>query len=140
MSETPSHDQPVTHSYHIRFPAHEPRRDDPHYKLFEAYRRAHVGSAVCAVGARGPEFKAECAGGLELHHRIVEFAVLNAVDLKTFIKDYPDVSDEAALQTWAESAPNFEFLCTFHHRGHGGVHVASASDFEAEQYVPGLIS
>lgn len=30
--------------------------------------------------------------------------------------------------------------CAFHHRGHGGVHVASASDFEAEKYVKGLIS
>lgn len=30
--------------------------------------------------------------------------------------------------------------CEFHHRGHGGVHVASASDFEAEKYVRRLIS
>lgn len=30
--------------------------------------------------------------------------------------------------------------CEFHHRGHGGVHVSSASDFEAEKYVRGLIS
>jgi hypothetical protein len=30
--------------------------------------------------------------------------------------------------------------CSFHHRGHGGVHVASSSDFTAEFYVPGLIS
>jgi hypothetical protein len=27
----------------------------------------------------------------------------------------------------------------FHHRGHGGKHVAAFSDFEAEKYVRGLI-
>lgn len=30
--------------------------------------------------------------------------------------------------------------CEFHHRGHGGVHVAAAADFEASRYVRGLIS
>ncbi len=30
--------------------------------------------------------------------------------------------------------------CEFHHRGHAGVHVASASDYEAETFVRGLIS
>lgn len=39
-----------------------------------------------------------------------------------------------------ESAANLEWLCEFHHRGHGGVHVASSADFEAEKFIKGLIS
>jgi hypothetical protein len=30
--------------------------------------------------------------------------------------------------------------CMFHHRGHGGVHVATSSDYEAERFIKGLIS
>jgi hypothetical protein len=41
---------------------------------------------------------------------------------------------------WVESADNLQWLCEFHHRGHGGVHIASSSDYEAERYVRGLIA
>jgi len=56
------------------------------------------------------------------------------------MKDYPGVSDPNKVGEWVESALNLLWLCEFHHRGHGGVHVASSSDFEAEKYVRGLIS
>ncbi len=54
--------------------------------------------------------------------------------------DYPGVSNPDEVGAWVETGANFVWYCQFHHRGHGGAHVASASDFEAEKYVKGLIS
>jgi len=135
-----AHDTQVTHTYHIHYPRHEPRADDPHYTLFNAYRKAHVATAVCAVGARGPKFLADCKGGLQLHHKIIEFAMQNEVDLETFAKDFVGVTTQDELMAWAESDPNFQWLCEFHHIGHAGVHVMSASDWSNGWYIPGLAS
>ena len=44
----PTHDQPVSHSYTVHYPAHPAREGDPHYADFEAYRRANVATARCA--------------------------------------------------------------------------------------------
>ncbi|ORV92837.1 hypothetical protein AWC11_07390 [Mycobacterium interjectum] len=82
----------------------------------------------------------ECDGPLELHHAHVEFALQNGIDLKWLEADYPGISDPDSVGVWVESAANLEWLCRFHHRGHGGVHVASAADFEAGKFVRGLIS
>ena len=133
-----AHDQKVTHSYTVRYPDHQPRRSDPHYKDFEHYRCATKDTARCAVGAHRDDYT-ECAGPLELHHAHIEFALQNGIDLAWLEVDYPGVSDPTSVGAWVESAPNLAWLCLFHHRGAGGVHVASASDFEAEKYVKGLI-
>jgi hypothetical protein len=133
-----AHDQAVTHRYTVRFPDHAPRESDPHYVDFEHYRRQTHKTAKCAIGEHRDDFS-ECAGQLELHHAHVEFALQNAVDLKWLEKDYPGISDPDKVGAWVESAANLLWLCLFHHRGHGGVHVASASDFEASKYVRGLI-
>lgn len=134
-----AHDQKVTHSYSIHYPAHSPREGDPNYVDFEAYRRKTVKAAKCSVGAHRDDYS-ECVGGLELHHAHIEFALQNGVNLRWLERDYPGVSDPASVGAWVESADNLMYLCEFHHRGHGGVHVASASDYEAERYVQGLIS
>lgn len=135
--EVVAHDQVVVNRYTIHFPEHEPRKDDPHYLAFEAYRRAHVHEAVCYVGKRiGLD---ACDGGIELHHHFLEFAVANEVDLQAIEVDYPNLTDPEKVAEWAESEPNFMWLCAKHHRGVGGVHHAAASDFEAEIYVKNLI-
>jgi hypothetical protein len=123
----------------MHYPAHPARKDDPHYVDFEAYRRAHKATALCAIGEHRGDFS-ECGGGLELHHAHVEFSLQNGVDLKWLEKDYEGISDPDKVGAWVESGANLVFLCEFHHRGHGGVHVASASDYEAEKYIRGLIS
>jgi hypothetical protein len=41
---------------------------------------------------------------------------------------------------WVESAENLMLLCVFHHRGPGGVHTASASDFEGAGFIRNLLS
>lgn len=136
---TPAHTRPITHSYTLHWPAHPPRRDDPHYRDFEAYRRRTHATAKCAVGEHRDDFS-ECAGELELHHALVEFALTNSIDLAWLEKDFPGISNPDEVGAWVESANNLEWLCEFHHRGHGGVHCATASDFEAEKYVRDLIS
>lgn len=135
MAVTKAHDQKVTHSYQVHYPDHYPRPEDPHYIDFEHYRKAHIKTAVCAYAATS-----ECHGGLELHHRYVEFSLQNGVDITLLEKDFPGISDPTQVGAWVESDENFEWFCAGHHRGHGGVHVASASDFQAEKYVKGLIS
>jgi hypothetical protein len=135
----PAHDQNVTHSYLIHYPEHAPREGDANYVDFEAYRAKTVATAQCSVGLHRNDFS-ECSGGLELHHAHIEFAMQNGVDLRWLERDYPGVSDAAHVGAWLETADNLIWLCEHHHRGRGGVHVASASDYEAERYVRTLIS
>ena len=144
---TNKHSQHVAHRYTVNYPEHEPRESDPHYVDFHHWRNAHIGTARCAFGvARGGDFS-EChpgpdswPHGLECHHSVLEYAVQNSVDLALLERDYPGVSDPDSLGAWVESGDNLVFYCTMHHRGPGGVHNASASDWVAEQYVRGLIS
>lgn len=136
-----AHAQTAVHRYMMHYPEHPARKDDPHYRDFEEYRRRTHATAKCAVGGHRNDFS-ECSldKPLELHHAHIEFALQNGVDLAWLEDDYPGVSDAAQVGAWVESASNLEWLCEFHHRGTGGAHVASASDFEAEKYVKGLIS
>lgn len=141
---TPAHDQMFTHRYVVHYPEHGPRESDPHYADFHAYKalRRKNGTYTCdfAVEHRGGDIS-ECTMDkpLECHHRFIEFAVMNAVDLALLEHDYPGVSS-MGVGAWVESAANLMLLCVFHHRGHGGAHVASASDYASLAYVRGLIS
>lgn len=138
--EVAAHQQAIANRYTIAFPEHPARADDPHYKDFEHYRRTHVATAVCHVAERRGGDTSECGGGLELHHSHVEFSMQNGVDLALLEHEYPGISDPEQVGAWVESADNLVFYCAKHHRGHGGVHHASASDFEAETFVRGLIT
>jgi hypothetical protein len=142
----PAHDQAVTHTYVVHYPEHAPRPGDPHYKSFDAYRAAHINDAKCVVGQHRNDYSDCCPGpadwpvGLELHHSVVEFSLMSGVDLTWLEIDYPGVSDPAKLDAWVESATNLEFRCVWHHRGAGGVHTVTASDYEGIKYVKGLTS
>lgn len=138
-----AHDQAETRHYTMHFPPHPAREDDPHYRDFNHLRTLWKKDPErwrCAVGAHRNDFS-ECdlEHPLELHHSHVEFSLQNGVDLAWLEPDYAGISNRDEVGAWVESAENLEVLCRFHHRGHGGVHVASASDFEAEKYVRGLI-
>jgi hypothetical protein len=135
---TEAHDQITTNSYVVHYPQHEPRESDPHYVDFNAYRRKTHKTAQCALGSHRNDFS-ECDGGLELHHAHIEFSLQNGVNLKWLETDYPGVSNPDEVGAWVESAENLVWLCEKHHRGAGGIHHASASDFEAEKYVRNLI-
>ncbi|MCC3769758.1 hypothetical protein [Streptomyces sp. UNOC14_S4] len=136
---TPAHDQAVTHRYRVHYPDHAPREDDPHYRLFEEYRRRTHPTARCAMAVRY-DTTAHCSGGLELHHAAVEFAVANEADPGLVMKDFPEVHDSESFERWLESgASQLVWLCTHHHRGSAGVHVVSAADWAAAQYAPGFL-
>lgn len=142
-TDIPAHEQAITHRYSIRFPEHSARASDPHYRLFEEVRRhwQKTDRWHCAVGVRLGSFdECDTTHPLELHHAHLEFALANEVDLALVTRDFPDIANEDELQAWIESEANLIVLCAFHHRGHGGVHVVSASDWEAEKYIRGLIT
>ena len=149
--DTPAHSQQVTNHYHLAYPEHAPRADDPHYAAFNAYHRAHQATALCYVGQRvGLD---ECrdakgnavaqpgnADGLELHHRVLEFSILNEVDLTALEVDFPDLTDPEKVATWAETDANFMWLCAKHHRSMTGIHHAAFADFEGALYVQNLLA
>jgi hypothetical protein len=140
--EVAAHDQAVTHRYTIHYPEHPPRSQDPHYHDFEEYkrRRRADGTWHCDFAAEyraGDTSECDLTRPLECHHRIIEFSLQNGVDLELLEADYPGVS-KTGVGEWIETAPNLELLCVAHHRGHGGVHVVSASDWEAAKYVRDL--
>jgi len=138
-----AHVQKVSHNYAIRYPEHSAREDDPHYVDFNHLHREWKKDPEkwqCHIGQRRGDFS-ECSldKPLELHHAHIEFALLNAVELSWLEKDYPGISDYDKLGAWVESAENLLVLCQFHHRGHGGIHVASSSDYEGLKYIRGFI-
>src|ERR1700677_245525 len=146
--------QPETHHYVMHSPPHPARTADPHYADFDHYHRQYRATARCFIGERigfgdcrdaqmqpcPPPAEDGEQPGLELHHHVVEFSLQNGVDLAALEKDYPGISDPAAVGAWVESDANFRWLCAFHHRGPAGAHTASHSDWEASQYVHCLIA
>ena len=139
-----AHSGGVTNRYTVHYPAHPPRSGDPNYKDFNAIHRAWKKDPEkwqCAIGKHRSDFS-ECDldKPLELHHAHIEFSLENGVDLAWLEVDYPGISDPSTVGSWVESADNLMVLCVRHHRGSGGIHHASASDFEAEKYVRELIS
>lgn len=152
---TEAHQQAEVHHYIVNFPEHGPRAGDPHYRDFDAYHRRTRDTARCYVGQRigfgdcqdaqrrpcpAPADASMPQRGLELHHAHIEFAVQNGIDLKALEVDYPGVSNPDEVGAWVESGANFRWLCAWHHRFEAGAHTASHSDWEAGQYVLGLIS
>ena len=152
MPETPAHDQRGGHQYWVHFPAHDPRPEDPHYVDFNHYHKATRPTARCFTGlhigfdqcrdAQGVPCTIDDTGqqsGLELHHAHIEFSLQNGVNLEALEVDYPGISDPDTVGAWVESGTNFRWLCVYHHRGGSGAHTITHSDWEAAQYVPGLI-
>jgi hypothetical protein len=141
---TEAHGQKVTNSYIVHFPDHAPREEDPHYKEFHHIRsqwEKDPDKWQCAIGKHRNDFS-ECdlEHPFELHHNVLEFSLLNAVEFEWLKVDYPGIYDAETLSRFAESPANLEVLCRKHHRGHGGIHHASASDWEAQKYIRGLIT
>lgn len=139
MAITPAHSQKVSHNYVVHYPWHYPRPEDPHYIDFEHYHKLHSKTAKCAFSDSADADQCVLDKPLELHHKIIEFSLQNGVDFAVLEKDYPGISNPDEIGAWVESDINFIWYCQFHHRGHGGAHTASASDFEAERYVKDLI-
>lgn len=138
LSDIAAHVQNETRHYTLHFPEHSPREGDPHYVDFDHYRKTHIGDAKCKFADSADSD--QCTGQLELHHAFIEFSLQNGVDFAVLDKDFPGIANPDAVGAWVESDQNFEWYCSFHHRGAGGAHTAAHSDFVAERYVKDLIS
>lgn len=139
----PAHDQLVTHRYVIHYFDHEPREQDPHYADFREYKRRRKANDTYHCDFAFDHYfgdTSECDNKhpLEGHHKWIEFALKNGVELELLEKDFPGVS-AMGIGAWINSDQNLTLLCRFHHRGPGGVHIASAADYAAEAYIRGLI-
>jgi hypothetical protein len=138
------HEQKVSHTYMVHYPEHAPRERDPHKKDFEKWKQGRRDSNTyyCdfAHEHRGGD-TSECDNEhpLEAHHKVVELAMLNEVDFALLEKDFPGIGNPDEAGAWIDSDKNLTLLCTYHHRGPMGVHVASYSDFTSESYVRNLI-
>ena len=128
---TDAHEAPVTIRLIERWPAHEPRERDPHYKAFHAAkaRMKKAGLLKCNVDS------AYHVGVIELHHALVEFAHVNDVDLDKFNHMYGLNLTDEQFKEFVEGAPGpngenaLEPLCTLHHRGQEGIHSLPGPDF-----------
>jgi len=139
-----AHLQKVTKRYTVHYPAHPGREEDPWHADFEEFkrRRRAAGTYYCDFAQQFREGDAsECTidKPLEAHHSIIEYALQNGVDISSLDKFYPGVA-QMGIGKWLDSDQNLTLLCVWHHRGHGGVHIISASDYEAYKFVKGLIS
>jgi len=139
----PAHEQRISHHYAMRYVEHGARPGDPHYKDFNHLKRQWMNDPEkwqCAIGKKIGDFS-ECSldRPLEIHHSHIEWALLNEIDLVRLNHIYPGVGDPDTLGAWVESAENLVVYCAFHHRGHAGAHVASASDYEGILFVKDLI-
>lgn len=151
-ADVAAHTQVKSVKYLMHYPEHPARKDDPHYVDFEHYHKKYRPTARCYIGeyigfeeckdAQGNQAvpQGDFQPGLELHHAHVEFSLQNGVDLAALEKDYPGISDPSQVGAWVESAANFMWLCSWHHRGASGAHTATASDWEAAKYIKGLIT
>lgn len=140
---TAAHVQPHASHYNVHFPEHGTRDDDPNYHLFEAFRKKAKHDPdlyQCWLGKTRGDFS-DCTldKPLELHHRWAEWALQNEIDLEMARKQWPHIQTREDLNKWIESEENLIFLCQFHHRGHGGAHVASASDWVGQLLVKHMI-
>ena len=139
-----AHQQKISHSYLISYPAHEPRAHDPHKHDFLAWKQDRkTGNTWYCDFARehrnGDESECDTTHPLEAHHKILELAMVNEVDFALLEEDYPGVSNPDLAGAWIDSDKNLALYCRSHHRGPMGVHCASASDFGSEAYVRNLI-
>ena len=115
---TQAHESEVVIRLIERWPSHEPREQDPHYKLFHQAkaRLKRQGLLVCQVQS---DYH---VGQIELHHNKVEFAHVHDIDLAKFNHAYGLNLTDEAFQEYVEQEGNLEPLCTLHHRGQEGVH------------------
>lgn len=134
MADVPAHDQRLTLHILAHVPAHEPREDDPHYRLFEQAkaRLKRQGLWKCVID------DTMCSGEVELHHSVVEYSEINAVDPDKIAKAFGlHFDDDEDFQAWINSPGNLEPLCATHHRTHLGVHVLPGPFWEPLRYLRG---
>ena len=153
--DTPAHSQHVTYTVEEWFPAHLPRKSDPHYTVFNKTRKRlkALGRLVCwRCGIKDGDRLLDDEGkptdvkaSIELHHSIVEYSLANAVDISEFGKLYPElhVEDDETFLQFVESEGNLLPLCVKCHRGKQGIHCVQYPGWLLERFkkqgVPAIV-
>lgn len=116
MGDVAAHDANETIHLRWHYPAHDARADDPHYAAFRAaeQRAKAAGLWKCAVCGSTTDVQG--------HHSLVEFSLINGVDVGRFNALYGLHLSDADFQTYIEGPGNLEPLCRTHHLGTEGVH------------------
>ena len=128
---TDAHKQNMNIHLMVSVPEHAPRKDDPHYKLFNKAkaRIKKQGLWKCIINDD------LCSGEPELHHSHVEFSQANAMDPDKVAQAFGlHFEDDEDFQEWIESPGNLEVLCTAHHRTRFGIHDIPAPLWEALRF------
>lgn len=115
---TEAHEQVVTIRFIERWPAHEPRKDDPYYHLFHKAKERMKKAGLLRCNVESDYHY----GQIELHHSKVEFAHQNDIDLEKFNHAYGLNLNDEEFKEFVEGDGNLEPLCTLHHRGQEGIH------------------
>jgi hypothetical protein len=127
-TETPAHTQIVHLTCEVEIPGHLPRESDPHYRLFQQARArmAKLGLLKCQhCGALDT-----AAAPTELHHGMLEFCLVNAVDPAKLVEQHPEcfpdlhgaaITDDE-FQAFVEGPGNLVPLCKTCHTGDEGIH------------------
>jgi len=144
----PAHVQHVSHSYSIRYPAHLDRADDPWHQDFLEWkkRRKESNTYYCDFAHEfrgGDQSECDLSEPLEAHHKVIEMALANGLlvpeNFARFEKHFPGLTKDE-IGEWIDGDANLELLDVFHHRGHGGKHIVSVSDWQAYEILRDLFA
>jgi hypothetical protein len=116
-----AHNEVLTIRLRCLFPPHIPRTSDTHYRWFEEARARlkKSGKLVCWINNH------DCQGEIQLHHALIEYALINDVDIEKFKHLYPEfhVLNDEDFYRVVESEGALTCLCFRHHIGDLGIHV-----------------
>jgi hypothetical protein len=129
--EVAAHEQMMTLHIRQHVEAHAPRESDPHYHLFEQAkaRLKRQGLWKCVIDDE------LCGGQPELHHSIIEFSEIPAVDPHKVERALGlHFENDEEFQAWVEGPANLEVLCSNHHRTHYGIHVLPEPLWQAVRF------
>jgi hypothetical protein len=117
------------------YPPHPKRRETPEYKAIhnQLVKKEDRACLVCGVKNSTLQTKANVFGAkqMETHHRIIEWALANAIDANKFNKrvlpglararplreDYKKPFTDDQVKAWVDHDPdNLWVLCDVHHR------------------------
>jgi hypothetical protein len=105
------------------YPNHEPRTHEAHFHLFSQARKRleKLGALKCWRCGRD---EAESGSPIELHHSIIENALMMGIDLEKFKHYWPEfhVESDEDFMKFVESEANLLPLCLGCHRGAEGIH------------------
>jgi hypothetical protein len=148
MAEQTHDERRVLHEL-VRYPEHEPRETDSHYKIFTEARHhlIYVLKVGCWIGGAthdsivaGLAQDHLCHGAkqLEAHHAIAEYAGLGEEDWQKVAADFPQLGIHSQ-EDWlcaAESEGGLMILCDKHHRGlNHGIHAITYPAWRLDRYV-----